>query len=149
MIKRTLRYLAIALFLVSLAFPAFTTANGEEHQTPYGLLVFCTGPLGLIDPIGGCSWLANPLALAAAFLLSNIRTGKRNFQYAVFFSVLATLLAAEFLLVPDIMANEAGLHNPIIARGTGYWLWLTANLIMLAAAIAGYYQDRKRRNAPQ
>jgi hypothetical protein len=132
MTNRLLPYLALALFILSLALPAFTVGD----QTVPGVEALLMGWIGLgFGDLTGVPWLANLLFITTVILLLTRRKGA--FRAALYTTPTAILFGVVFLLVRQLPIDEAGHYGNVGARQPGYWLWLLSMLVQLVAAILG------------
>lgn len=127
---------SIAIFSVSLAFNGFyiESDNPKAWSSCFGLLL--VGWLGIFDGI--IAWFANPL-LVVSWILSRMR---RTRKIAFFLAIAALLVAVSFLLVSDVMRDEAGNRARVSSYGIGYWLWLTSITVAMFGAALGVRADR-------
>lgn len=123
-LKRITRIISCVIFLFSITQKCYCTVT----QCADSALVFLLGWFAIFSGGAGISWLANPLLIIAWILV------KKNVKATVILSALATLLALSFLLFDNIIANEGGNYQQIIAYKTGYWLWISSCIIMLAGS---------------
>lgn len=133
--KHTLRGVAFRLLIAapsvlfyaaSLMLPAFrVTETFTDDDFGFVLVLF-----GWVTVFAYPSWLANPLLVCC---WSALLWGKP--KIALVIGTATTLLAASFLRVESILVNEAGTESPILALGSGYWLWLAACAWSVLAAL--------------
>lgn len=136
---RTTALVASALlFLASLPLPVWWSPAylGETGEAPtpdptYGLEVLLFGWIATLTH-GDLAWLANPLWLVAIALAAG-SVSPRWVPAAL--ALLGSLAAASFLLSTDFLSNEAGHRSPILARGPGFWLWLSSFFTLLIATL--------------
>jgi hypothetical protein len=122
---KTIKYLSISLFIISLACPCFDT-NKEIGYIGQGGSLLLAGILWFMFASPGVVWLSNPL-----LLISWLSVGKKP-NRSFITSIIAILLAMCFLFYKDIIIDESGSNTtPIIAHKIGYWLWLASMLTML------------------
>lgn len=120
----------MVLFLLSLALPAY-----HAYEDTPGLAAFLLGPIGLFG--GHFSWLANP-ALATAWIMCR----KKRYVAALTASVVATLLAATFLLQDSIPVGSSG-DFPYQAL-SGYYVWLASiGYTIVAAALGVFFAENE------
>jgi hypothetical protein len=121
---KAIRFISMALFLISLALPCYDTVekNGEFGQ---GAFLLISGILWFMFASPGFVWLANPL-----LILSWVNAGK-NRDRSFVLSIIAVFFALCFLFYKDIVKSESGSTTPIIAHNIGYWLWVSSILTML------------------
>lgn len=115
--------ISLCLFLACLAFPAFYV--GVDQAPSGSLSLLATGWMGFF--YGQFSWLANP-AYVAAFIA---RRAEPPFSLSL--AIVALLLALSFLFNRTIVVNEGGLSDVITGVGWGYFLWVTAMLVLVLA----------------
>lgn len=133
---RRFMWTSIAIFAVSLVFNGFyiESDNPTAWSSCFGLLLI--GWLGIFDGI--IAWFANPL-LVASWILSRMR---RTRKIAFVLAFAALLVAVSFLLVSDVMRDEAGNRARVSTYGIGYWLWLTSITVAMFGAALGVRADR-------
>ena len=121
---------SICLFVACLPFDSFCV-NGECGQWPsYGVLL--VGPIGLFSlTVGNLIWVANPI-LFVAWYACYIREKSR----AWVLSIAALSIGASFLLVKDVVTNEAGIPFPVTGYRAGYWLWLASMILACVSALS-------------
>jgi hypothetical protein len=112
--------LSIALFIVSLTQQCYCTSVTCADAAA----VLLIGWIGAFYGGAALSWLANPLLITSWILTKN------NSKYGLWTSLAATLFAALFLIFDDVIDNEAGHFNPIVAYLPGYWLWLASAAVL-------------------
>ena len=133
--NRILLAASIGLYAACLPLGSFCV-NGECAAWPsWGVLFFA--PLGLVSGRAeSWIWLANPILFAAWYAIF-----VRRRLPALVLSTVAQLIGASFLLVTDVVTNEAGLPFPVTGYGAGYWLWLAS---MFSACVAALMSRRER-----
>jgi len=113
--------LGTLLYGICLLFEAYYI--GIEREPQYAFFALILGWVGLFG--GYYYWLANPL-----FIVSLLLYKKR--LASVVFGILAFTLAFLFLNLDKVIANEAGMYEPIVGYGVGYYLWLLAMFVYTA-----------------
>lgn len=137
------------LFAIACFNPVFVGGgNGEGLLCLiFGALGIVIFPLFLIELLSGnidygylwnFVWLANPLYVAVIFLLC-----KSKYKQAIKFSGISLLLASSFIFCDRLVTSESGSPREIGAKDIGYFLWLSAFVVMFVACIFGYWLDRK------
>lgn len=117
-------YLSIGIYIFSLTQKSFCTPGSCGYFS--GLLNLIFGWIGLLMLHGPAfTWLANPF-LVASWLLQ-----KRNKNTSLICSGISLGLMLSFLLVDEIIANEAGTTSKVVYYGLGYWLWVLSSFIMV------------------
>ena len=112
---------SIVLFAASLKMPAFLF---QSHEPVKGFTLLVFGWLGIMTG-DFLPWLANPayaLALTLIFL--------SWYRSALVVSGIALILALLSLLTREWMFDEGG-GTFIVGHGLGFYLWLTAILLLL------------------
>lgn len=135
MSKKSFLLISILLLIASLTQKAYCTSVmcGDS------IIIFLFGIFGLMYPMAGWTWLANPLLLGA--WISIFRHPKISFYLSLF----STLIAASFLLCDQIIDNENGQYRKIISYKAGYWLWLASHACIL---IVNIWSRRTARQQP-
>ncbi len=123
-LKKIIGAIIIIIYLSSLGMECYLV-DGIPSIGSFGLIALLLGWMNF-DLIG-LIWLANPLFLFS--LLIYFFSKKKRFAFI--FSLLATILAISFLGIDEIYKNEAGQKGQITEYLLGYWLWLSAMVIML------------------
>ena len=104
----------------------------------YGFLSLIIGWMGVFMlHIPAFPWLANPILLASWILFRK----KPKISYTL--CIIAFILMLSFLLVDEIISNEAGTTSKVVFYGLGYWLWLLSSFIMIVANIILKKRDKK------
>lgn len=116
-LRWTVLTLGIGLLVTSLTQKCYCTTD----QCGDSWAAFVFGFLGFFAGGAALCWIANPLVILSWLTIKNNRV-------SLIFSIAAVIMAAAFLLFPDIIANEAGHHHKIVSYETGYWLWLSSML---------------------
>jgi hypothetical protein len=119
---------ALALYVISLACPAFYVTDGSEPPKSFmtGAELLFFGPFAVIQ--GMFAWLANPLLLLAWVYFVRGKSG-----IAVAAAVLALPIALSFLIHRRF--HDGSGMNTITSAGMGYWLWLAAAVATLVAVV--------------
>jgi hypothetical protein len=129
---RILAMLAAVLFLVSLALPAI---QGSGFPALDGFAVLRQGASGWRN--GVFAWYANPAliaSLAATFL--------GRYRIAVGLASLAMLLAlSSFVAGPT--AELTGRSVPPFRYGIGFYVWLVAFAVAIAAPLGKIYKESR------
>ncbi len=125
-------YGSILLALISLSMPAFRFSPDEPLITfsgghdPYpGILVLILGWVAILE--GVVAWYGNPVWLFALYLFF-----RKEFHASIAFSSISICLGLSSFLVKEI--NEREIHT----MGCGFYVWLTALVLLLLAAIVGH-----------
>jgi low temperature requirement protein LtrA len=126
--KVTLSF-SITLFLLSLMFDSFCTADGCMPS----ILAFVLGVLGL--PL---IWLSNPL-----LLLSWI-TIKRRPTVSLMLGISALLVSISFLFFDEIKDFETGEMKDIIDYKLGYWIWVLSSLPIIVGNLGQLNINKKK-----
>ncbi|NHV32256.1 hypothetical protein [Burkholderia sp. D-99] len=121
--------ISVVLYLVAMFTAPFRTGAPDPHPWADGWQVLLTGWMGVF--FGIFAWLANPLALAAWWLIV-----KRLRAQAVALAVLALLFGLSFLTQHRIVVNEGGGVEPVHLDAIGYWCWLASfGVAVIGAAL--------------
>ncbi len=124
--RRDLVITSIVVFVVCLPFSALRT-NGEDANA---FMLLLLGPFGFFAHPANLSWLANPLLVFSwGFRLD------RYDQRALGSTVLALVLALIPLFSDEIVTNEGGVPTQLESLMIGYWIWLGAIAIAIAARL--------------
>ena len=124
--------ISIILYCLSLTQDAFYI-DKNDHDAWSSLPALILGWLGILFGSGAAfTWLANPVLFLSWFFLFN------NIKSALLTSILASIIAASFLLFHEIISDEAGNYSKITHYGAGYWLWLISCLITLLGTVKLY-----------
>jgi hypothetical protein len=133
-----LAWSSVALFFISLWLPAFTFSP-DAHVDPNDLPGFLFLMLGWLAILHGVpAWLANP-----AWLVAVISLFRARFRMSAIYASIAVLVALTSVFVTRVPFNEAGSEAKVAGMGVGYFVWLFAVSIPLAAAL---YALRKQPN---
>jgi hypothetical protein len=117
-------YLSIGIYIISLTQKSY--CSSYAYCVNYGFLSLIFGWLGVFMlHLPAFPWLANPILVASWFLQ------KRNNNTSLIFSGISLGLMLSFLLVNEIIANEAGTTSKVVFYGLGYWLWVLSSFIMV------------------
>ena len=123
--RRLAGFLILALWVVSLILPVFSTCRpGYDHVGGWFLLLFGWFGVFVLMP----AWLANPLILGIGGTLA---FGRRP---PIWLGVLTAGLAATAWWW-TAWQDDAG-SAPICRYHAGYWLWLVTAALVLIAPIA-------------
>lgn len=132
-------YLSIGMFIISLTQKSYCSSYGLCDN--YGFLSLFIGWLGVFMlHIPAFTWLSNPLLLGSWIFF------KKKPKISFILSIIAFFLMLSFLLVDEIISNEAGTKSKVVFYGLGYWLWLFSSFIML---IGNFINWKKNKNKPQ
>jgi hypothetical protein len=126
--KRLLLAISLVLFIVSLTQECYTV-NGSPSVGSFGLIAFMLGWMNY--SLSGLCWLANPFFILACIF-------RKKDKPALIFAVLAVILAASFLLVNDVVINEAGQTGKVDGHLPGYWFWLASHFLLLITIALRY-----------
>lgn len=126
---------SVALFAASMSQPAFRIGEGDWGDRGVFLVVF--GGMAFLGGgfAEGLVWLANPLYLAAVFLML---FGK---SWAIVCSISALILAFWFMTWQSILTSESGKTTEILGLSLGYYLWLAAIAVMVACTLTAMKLD--------
>nr|WP_294793169.1 hypothetical protein [uncultured Mucilaginibacter sp.] len=161
--KKVFRFLTlmipVGLFIASLTQNAFTTEYMNEEGPTRAIDIFIMGPTLIA---GGAlnewlTWMANPLALVAAYRFFVSTSEKpllkkyEKFRSSILLSLLASAIAWTFSFWDEVLGNEGGTMSPIVSFDPGYWLWASSFYalaigILVFAAI--YKYPKKEKNLP-
>jgi uncharacterized membrane protein len=137
MLRRTILFASIGLFLASLTQHAYCTENlcgdGNEFQ---GLLLVIVGIFGIVASPAGIAWFANPSLLIAWVTFNKVG------NLSLYASIIAAFLSFSFLFFDQVVANEAGGTTKITSYNLGYWLWLSSSIIIMLGNI--WFKTRRR-----
>ncbi len=128
--KSTLLF-SIILFLLSLMFDSFCTADGCMPS----ILAFVLGVLGL--PL---IWLSNPLLLASWITI------KRRPAVSLILGIGALLLSISFMFVDEIKDFETGEVEVIIDYKLGYWIWVLSSVPIIVGNLVQLNLNKKKLN---
>jgi hypothetical protein len=84
-------------------------------------------------------WLANPLLLVSWIFF------RKKPKASFILSGIAFILMLSFLLVDEIITNEAGTKSKVVSYELGYWFWVFSSFIML---IGNYINWKKNIHKP-
>lgn len=131
--KKIFLFISIGLYIVSLTQKSYCSSFGPCDN--FGFLSLFFGWIGVFMlHIPAFTWLANPIILASWIFF------KKKPKTSFTLSVVAFIIMLSFLLVDEIIANEAGTKSRVVFYGLGYWLWVLSSFTMLA----GNFFLRKR-----
>ncbi len=117
-------FLSVGVYIISLTQKGFCI-NGEPCRYFSGFLDLIFGWLGVFMlHIPAFPWLAN------LFLFVSWSCSKKKPKASFILSVIAFILMISFLLVDEIISNEAGTKSKVVFYGLGYWLWVLSSLVM-------------------
>lgn len=120
--------LSIVVFIISLTQKSYCSSYGLCDN--YGFLSLFIGWLGVFMlHIPAFTWLANPLLLGSWILFS------KKPRTSFILSIMAFILMLSFLLVDEIISNEAGTKSKVVFYGLGYWLWVFSSFIMVLGSL--------------
>ena len=133
--KRDLKsstFRAIAILLLLAAAVLFCMALADEaiitsEQPIKGFWILLTGWMGFI--IFQFSWYANPLALMSVLLM------RRRPVWSLLASGIALLLVAQAFLFDEIPTVKPDEPIMVLARGTGFYLWIASIISLFYACI--------------
>ncbi len=126
-------FLSIGVFIISLTQKSYCSSYGLCNN--YGFLSLFFGWIGVFMlHIPAFTWLANPLLLGSWVFF------RKNSKTSFILSIIAFSLMLSFLLVDEIISNEAGTKSKVVFYGLGYYLWLLSSFIMLI----GNYINRSK-----
>jgi len=130
--------LSIGVFIISLTQKSFCT-NSNVCRYFSGFLSLIFGWLGVfILHIPTFPWLANPLLLVSWILF------RKKPKVSFILSIVAFILMLSFLLVDEIITNEAGTKSKVVSYELGYWLWLLSSFIMLIGNSINWKKNRHK-----
>ncbi|MFQ3297850.1 MAG: hypothetical protein ACI921_001843 [Polaribacter sp.] len=130
--------LSIGVFIISLTQKSYCSSYGLCDN--YGFLSFFFGWIGVFMlHIPAFTWLANPLLLGSWIFF------RKKPKASFILSIVAFILMLSFLLVDEIISNEAGTKSKVVFYGLGYWFWLFSSFIML---IGNSIHWKKNRHKP-
>jgi len=124
---------SIVLFVSSLTQKCYCTTT----QCGDSIMAVLAGWLGIAFGGAALSWFANPV-LWISWISIN-----RNFKLSFICSILSPLICLSFLFFNKVIDDEAGHYNEITGYKTGYWLWLTSSLVMIAGNLI-FYASKQR-----
>jgi hypothetical protein len=119
------------LFIFSLLLPSFTFTDG---QNIYGYSLLFFGWLGILMPFevqGWYCWYVNIL-----FVIQPIFFFRRNIGTLIL-GIITSLLSFRTIFITEIWLNE-GVPSQIQTREFGYYLWLSALLLISGYSIYKY-----------
>ena len=121
--KKIIGFVILVIYLISLTMECYLV-NGKPSIGSFGLIALLLGWVNF--DFVGLIWLANPLFILS--LLIFFFSKKK--RIAVILSLIVSILAISFLLIKEIIWSEAGHVGEITGYLTGYWLWVSAILLM-------------------
>jgi hypothetical protein len=131
-------FLSIVLYLISLTQKSYCTVGGTCEYFS-GLLNLIFGWFGVFMlHIPTFPWLANPLLLVSWILF------RKKPKASFILSIVAFILMLSFLLVDEIITNEAGTKSKVVSYELGYWLWLLSSFIMLIGNSINWKKNRHK-----
>jgi hypothetical protein len=86
-------------------------------------------------------WLANPLFIISYFLF----LFSKRFKLTFVLSLIGFILALPFLQIDEIVKDEAGNTGLITSYLLGYWLWLSASFLLVAASLSQIIKAYKKQ----
>tara|TARA_R110001606_G_scaffold379260_1_gene539218 strand:+ start:1426 stop:1869 length:444 start_codon:yes stop_codon:yes gene_type:complete len=117
-------FISIGVFIISLTQKSYCSSYGFCDN--FGFLSVLIGWLGVFMlHIPAFTWLANPLLLGSWFFF------KKKPKTSLILSIIAFILMLSFLLVDEIISNEAGTKSKVVFYGLGYWLWVLSSFMMI------------------
>lgn len=125
--EQWLLWVSIALYVASLSQETFCASGNCSGWPGYGILLF--GILGIGGSLANVTWIANPI-----LFLSWLFIWQRDRRLSLAFSGAALIVAAAFMLMPNVVNNEGGVAVPITGLRLGYWLWLASMVVAVLAA---------------
>lgn len=132
-------FISVGMFIISLTQKSYCSSYGLCDNFGYLSLFF--GWIGVFMlHIPAFTWLANPLLLGSWLFF------RKNSKISFILSIIAFSLMLSFLLVDEIISNEAGTKSKVVFYGLGYWLWLFSSFIML---IGNFINWKKNKYKPQ
>ena len=132
--------LSIGVFIISLTQKSYCTSR-EVCSYFSGFLDLIFGWFGVFMlHIPTFPWLANPLLLVSWIFF------RKKPKASFILSGMAFILMLSFLLVDEIITNEAGTKSKVVSYELGYWLWIFSSFIML---IGNYINWKKNKHKPQ
>jgi hypothetical protein len=126
---KIIRYISIALFLVSLTQNTFSTGDDGDGTGTSGIIDLLAGTLFFYTSPAAWVWFANPLLLIAWIYLFT------KPKASLVTSLLAAVISLSFILFDSIRTDEGGGLHPIAGYEIGYGLWVTSCLLMLFANV--------------
>ena len=137
--NRIVLLISIIIYIISLTQKSYCSSFGFcENLGIYSLLFGWLGVFMLHIP--AFPWLANPILFMVWFLY------KKHPNTSLILSLIAFLLMLSFLLVDEIINNEAGTKSEVVFYCAGYWLWLFSSFILL---IGNFINWKKNKYKPQ
>ena len=139
----SLATVGLLFYFVALFLPAFCLEHKSCSDWP-GFDVLAAGWIEAlfvrdVGPFVAFAWYANPVFAAATILLF-----RKRYYAATVCAVLATLMAATFLLGKKVLVSESGDASAIRDYGIGYLIWLMSMAMLCAGAIIGMMGQRSR-----
>lgn len=117
-------FISIGLYIISLTQKSY--CSSFESCDNLGFLSLIFGWFGVFMlHVPAFPWLANPM------LLISWLTFNKKSKTSFMLSIGAFTLMISFLLVDEIISNEAGTKSKVVFYGLGYWLWLLSSFIMV------------------
>ena len=118
----------VIVYAAACSLPALYLTGRRDSWS--GVEVMVLGPFGL--QIGQFAWLANVAAALALWLVMKGRPGP-----AIFSGVMAFVLGLHTLWLPGtevLLGSEPFNSVQVVSVGPGYFVWMAAMLVPLAAA---------------
>lgn len=132
-------FISVVVFIISLTQKSYCSSFGLCDN--FGFLSLFFGWIGVFMlHIPAFTWLANPLLLGSWIFF------RKNPKTSFILSIIAFGLMLSFLLVDEIISNEAGTKSKVVFYGLGYWLWIFSSFIML---IGNFINWKKNKYKPQ
>lgn len=123
-LKNAIGFTALGLYIIAL-FTECYSVDGSDGIGTFGFIALLLGWLNF-DTIG-IIWLANPL-FAISLLIYFI--AKKPYVIGIILSTIAFGLALSFRSIEEIIKDEAGHMGQITELSAGYWMWVTALLLL-------------------
>jgi|JI7StandDraft_1071085.scaffolds.fasta_scaffold191571_2 hypothetical protein len=117
---------SLILFLISL-FQECYVAEGRESLGSLGLVALLMGWMNFSTSF--LSWFANPLYLLT---IISIFKNKKNARTT---GILSLLFSLSFLILNEVLIDEAGNTGKVEKYLLGYWLWTLSITIVAVCSI--------------
>lgn len=126
--------LSLLIFLTA-TFQECYIVNGEGTVGSFGLIALLLGWMNA--SLSFITWFANPFYFISIFLII------LNKKAAKITASISLLLALSFLIINEVVINEAGTVKEVDKYLLGYWLWVLSITIVFVYAIKLNYNKEK------
>lgn len=127
-IEKKYQIIICLIYITSLFFKAITYKDFDGVKSFSSIEIFLFGFFAFLG--GGIFefliWLANPL-----FFVSLISSIKSSNKLSLIFSAISLIISLSFLCWNKIIVSESGRIATIIEYNFGYWIWISAILLLV------------------